>query len=91
MTPDLSDRDYEVYFGEQGKGKTLLMKSMSLSEVELERDNRYCDINFDTSHSFSFKMTRKSWYKIQKILGLTKPVYKKIRKGRRYVWYELYH
>lgn len=51
----------------------------------------YCSIDFDSSLSatFDFKFNRKEWYRIEKVLGLVKPIYKKKRKGKRYVWYEV--
>lgn len=50
----------------------------------------YCSIDFDSSllTTFDFKVNRKEWYRIRKTLGLVKPIYKKKRKGKRYVWYE---
>lgn len=57
------------------------------------KDNEptYCSIDFDSSLSatFDFKSNRKQWYRIRKLLGLVKPIYKKKRKGKRYVWYEV--
>lgn len=51
----------------------------------------YCSIDFDSSVSttFDFKFNRKEWCRIEKALGLVKPIYKKKRKGKRYVWYEV--
>ena len=51
----------------------------------------YCSIDFDSSVSatFDFKFNRKEWHGVQKVLGLVKPIYKKKRKGKRYVWYEV--
>lgn len=93
MAPDLSDmKDYEIYFGEQGKGKTLLTKLGTLENIELEHDSTYSDIgilSLSSEKTFSFKMNKESWYIIGKALGFIKPVYKKIRKGKRYVWYEV--
>lgn len=95
MAPDLLDiKDCEIYFGEQGKGKTLLTKLGTLENIELEHDSSYSDIDIlslpsEKTFSFSFKFNKKSWYRVQKALGLIKPVYKKMRKGKRYVWYEV--
>lgn len=94
MAPDLLDmKDYEIYFGEQGKGKTLLTKLGTLENIEFESDSSYCDIDvlsLPSEKTFSFKFNKKSWYRVQKVLGLIKPVYKKIRKGKRYVWVEVF-
>ena len=93
MAPDLLDmKDYEIYFGEQGKGKTLLTKFGTLENIELESDSTYSDIDIlslPSEKTFSFKTNKESWYIIGKALGLIKPVYKKMRKGKRYVWYEV--
>jgi len=43
----------------------------------------------DTSKSICFKMSNKQWCKVKRILGIEKPIYKKRRKGKRYVWYEV--
>lgn len=50
----------------------------------------YCSIDFDSSVSttFDFKFNKKELCRIEKALGLVKPIYKKKRKGKRYVWYE---
>ena len=52
----------------------------------------YCTVDFDSSVSstFDFKFNRKEWYRIRKLLGLVKPIYKKKRKGKRYVWVEVF-
>lgn len=92
MAPDLLDRDYEIYFGEQGKGKMFLMKNATLENIEFESDDTYSDIDIlslPSEKTFSFKLNKKSSYRLQKALGLIKPVYNKIRKGKRYVWYEI--
>lgn len=90
MAPDLLYmKDCEIYFGERGKGKTLYTKLSTLKNIELESDSSYCDIDIlslPSEKTFSFKFTKKLWYKVQKLLGLIKPVYKKIRKGKRYIW-----
>lgn len=51
----------------------------------------YYTVDFDSSASatFDFKFNRKEWYRIRKLLGFVKPIYKKKRKGKRYVWYEV--
>lgn len=91
MAPDLLDmKDYEIYFGGQVKGKTLLTKSgvTYISTIDKNINTELIDL-LSEERSFSFEMSGKSWSKILKILGLRSPEYKKIRKGKRYVWYEL--
>ena len=90
MAPDLLDRDYEIYFGEQGKGKTLLTKSgvTYISAIDKNINTELIDL-LSGERSFSFEMSEKSWSKILKRLGLRSPRYKKMRKGKRYVWYEV--
>lgn len=91
MAPDLLDmKDCEICFGEQGKGKTLLTKSGAtyISAIDENINTELIDL-LSEERSFSFEMSEKSWNKILKVLGLRSSKYKKMRKGKRYVWYEL--
>ena len=89
MAPDLSDRDYEIYFGEQGKGKTLLTKSgvTYITPIDKNINTELIDL-LSEERSFSFEMSEKLWNRVLKAIGLRSPKYKKMRKGKRYVWYE---
>ena len=47
------------------------------------------DLSLSTTGTISFKMNKKQWYRLQKSLGFIKPIYKKKRKGKRYILYEV--
>jgi hypothetical protein len=72
-------------------GKDVEVKGV-LSATDLEF-KEYCDdinsFDLSTTGEVSFTMKNKQWYRLQKSLGLVKPVYKKKRKGKRYIWYEV--
>jgi len=68
----------------------------SLDGIELSKDSHYCSgddvyvpINNNPSISFKFKFKNKNWYRIRKLLGMYKPIYKRKKKGKRYVLYEV--
>lgn len=70
-------------------GKWEEIKGSTYCTLE-NNDTTYNDsILTDMSHSFTFRMSKKQWYCFRKSVGLIKPVYKKKRKGKRYVWYEV--
>lgn len=89
MAPDLtniSNMDYHIIMND---GKELTLKGV----VEISSEDNihtYCgDIDSsvfeETTGTIQLNMSRKQWYKVQKSLGLIKPIYKKKRKGKRYV------
>ena len=87
MAPDLiKPNDTLYYMGDNGEWNAI----GGITHCDLKT---YCDIDSSVlettgSVTFDIKMKNKQWYKIQKLLGLIKPVYKKKRKGKRYVWRE---
>lgn len=85
MAPDLRVLHYLNANGEWEEIKGTLNCELKDSEPT------YYTVDFDSSLSatFDFKFNRKEWYRIRKLLGLVKPIYKKKRKGKRYVWYEV--
>lgn len=92
MAPDLiKPNDTLYYMGDDGEWNAISgMTHCGLKDSE----STYYDIDssvLETTGSviFDIKMKKKQWYKIQKVLGLIKPVYKKKRKGKRYVWKEI--
>lgn len=89
MAPDLIDISKILhYLNDSGEWREI--KGTLNCELK-DSEPTYCSIDFDSSASatFDFKFNRKEWYRIRKALGLVKPIYKKKRKGKRYVWYEV--
>lgn len=68
---------------------------LKYGKLELPKQDEYYTysdvpfVNLSVERIFSFNMSKKSWYRVQKELGLIKPVYRKMRKGKRYVWKEI--
>ena len=86
MVSDFLLGDSLCFMNDNGEWKELKGTLHMHSDIE----SKYCDISLDdTSHEMSFKMKKKDWYKFQKALGLIKPKYRKMRKGKRYIWYEI--
>lgn len=93
MAPNLtniSNMDYHIITDD---GKELTLKGVT--EISYDDNiHTYCDdidssVFEETTGTIQFNVSKKQWYKIQKSLGLIKPVYKKKRKRKRYVWYEV--
>ena len=64
----------------------------ALHGITISDDDVYTygdDMFVDTSCSMSFKFKNKDWYRIRKLLGMYKPIYKRKKKGKRYVLYEI--
>ena len=93
MAPDLiKPNDILYYMGYNGEWNAI-GGVIHLDLKNSDSESTYCDIGSSllettSSVTFDMKTNKKQWYKIQKELGLIKPIYKKIRKGKRYVWYE---
>lgn len=88
MAPDLMDYSKVLhYLKDSGEWREI---KVTLNCELKDSEPTYYNIDFDSSVSatFDFKFNRKEWYRVQKSLGLVKPIYKKKRKGKRYVWYE---
>ena len=92
MVTDLIIPDDKLYYmGDNGEWNAI----GGMMHCDLKNsESTYYDVDssvFETTGSVTFdvKMKNKQWYRIQKVLGLIKPVYKKKRKGKRYVWYEI--
>ena len=89
MAPDLIDNSKVLhYLSDSGEWREI--KGTLNCELKDSKPT-YCSIDFDSSVSATsdFKFNRKEWYRVRKALGLVKPIYKKKRKGKRYVWYEV--
>lgn len=88
MAPDLIDISKIFhYLNDNGESREL---KGTLYLNGQDKTLMYSYTEFDnTPHEFTFKMKKKQWYRVQKSLGLVKPIYKKKRKGKRYVWYEV--
>ena len=75
-------------------GRQLLLKGITGLHSE-DNIHTYCG-DVDSSilkategTTFNFKMNKKQWYRLQKSLGLIKPIYKRKKKGKRYILYEV--
>lgn len=87
MAPDLSTNN-KLYIQNEN-GNFVELKCGKLELPKQDESYTYSDLPFtalSTGATFSFKMKKKQWYILQKMLGLIKPIYKKKRKGKRYVW-----
>ena len=90
MAPDLLN-DNKLYI-QNADGDFVELKCGKLELPKQDESYTYSDLPFTslyTEKTFSFKMTKKSWYRMQKALGLIKPVYRKMRKGKRYIYKEV--
>ena len=89
MAPDLIyNSKFLHYLNDSGEWREI----KGTLNCELKDSELTCytvDFDSSTSTTFDFKFNRKEWYRIRKALGLVKPIYKKKRKGKRYVWYEV--
>lgn len=89
MVQDLSTNN-KLYI-QREDGNFVELKCGKLELPKQDESYTYSDLPFtslSTEKTFSFKIKKKQWYKIQKSLGLIKPKYRKMRKGKRYIWYE---
>jgi hypothetical protein len=90
MTQDLLTNN-KLYIQKED-GDFVELKAGKLELPKQDEYYTYCDtpfINLSPETSFDIKMKKKAWYRVQKALWLIKPIYKKKRKGNRYVWYEV--
>lgn len=92
MTPDLMEKPSMLYYiGEDGIEREITGAfNFQLSE-SLEKE--YCDIVSSLSEapkSIEIKLTKKQMHQWEKLIGLIKPIYKKKRKGKRFIHYEVY-
>lgn len=94
MAPDLTNISNMNYHIITDDGKELTLKGVT--EISYDDDNihTYCgDIDSsvfeETTGTIQFNVSKKQWYKIQKSLGLVIPIYKRKKKGKRYVWKEI--
>ena len=92
MAPDLiKPNDILYYMGNNGEWNAI----GGMLHCDLKNNEAtYGDIDSSVleptgEKTFSFKMKKKQWYSLQKSLGLIKAKYKRKRKGKRYVWYEV--
>ena len=92
MAPDLMEKPSVLYYiGEDGTVREMVGAfDFQLSESQ---EQEYCDIvsNLPQSpKSLSIKLTKKQMHQWEKLIGLIKPIYKKKRKGKRFIYYEIY-
>lgn len=90
MTQDLSTNN-KLYI-QREDGNFVELKYGKLELPKQDEYYTYSDVPFTAlsiDKTFSFKMGKKAWYKIQKELGLIIPKYKRVRKGKRYILKEV--
>jgi len=91
MMQDLSTNN-KLYI-QNKDGGFVEIKNGKLELPKQDESYTYSDTPFlnlsPEEKTFSFKMGTKAWYRTQKALGLIKPKYKKVRKGKRYVRKEI--
>lgn len=92
MSPDLMEKPSMLYYtGEDGIEREITGAfNFQLSEYQ---EQEYCDIVSslsETPKSLSIKITKKQMHQWEKLIGLIKPIYKKKRKGKRFILYEVY-
>ena len=90
MMQDLSTNN-KLYIQKEN-GDFVELKAGKLELPKQDEYYTYSDTpftNLSPESTLSFKMKKKDWYKFQKALGLIKPKYRKMRKGKRYIWYEI--
>lgn len=91
MAPDLIEKPSMLYYtGEDGIEREITGAfNFQLSESQ---EQEYCDIVSSLPQSptsIEIKLTKKQMYEWEKLIGLIKPVYKKKRKGKRFIYKEI--
>lgn len=88
MLPDINRENQTVYYKKENGEYTEIGVGTNLCALG-DYDKEYVNYIPSGHAHFDFKMTKKSMYRIQKLLGLIKPVYKRKKKGKRYILYEI--
>ena len=90
MMQDLSNNN-KLYIQKED-GTFVELKASKLELPKQDEYYTYSDVpfvNLSAERTFSFKMGKKAWCRVQKALGLVKPKYRKVRKGKRYILKEV--
>ena len=91
MIPDINIGNQKLYYKKDNDEWVELNTTKPIELVCLDDTKEYVEpLPHEISGEFSFHATRKSMYRIKKALGLIKPIYKRKKKGKRYVRYEIY-
>lgn len=88
MSPDINRENQKLYISTtDGKFKELYTSGV----VCVDTSQEYVGLLYpqEISCSFGFKLSKKQTYNVKKALGLIKPIYKRKKKGKRYVRYEI--
>ena len=90
MIPDINRKNQKLYYKKDNEEWVELNTTKPIELVCLDDAKEYVEsLPHEISSEFSFHVTRKSMYRIKKALGLIKAMYKKKKKGKRYVKYEI--
>lgn len=91
MIPDVNREYQKLYYKKDNDEWVELNTTKPIELVCIDNTKEYVEqLPHEISGEFSFHATRKSIYRIKKALGLIKPIYKRKKKGKRYVRYEIY-
>lgn len=90
MIPDINRENKKLYYKKDNEEWVELNTTKPIELVCIDNTKEYVQpLLHGISSEFSFHATRKSMYRIEKALGLIKPIYKRKKKGKRYVRYEI--
>lgn len=89
MIPDMNRENQKLYYSKDEEWVELNM-TKPIELICVDDTKEFVEpLPHEISGEFSFHATRKSMYHIKKALGLIKPMYKRKKKGKRYVRYEI--
>lgn len=87
MAPDIDRENQKLYISTtDGKFEELYTGGI----VCVDTTQEYVEPLYpqEVSCLFGFKLSKKQTYNVKKALGLIKPIYKRKKKGKRYILYE---
>lgn len=89
MIPDMNRENQKIYYSKDGEWVEL-NTTKPIELICTDNDVEYVTpLSHEISSEFSFHATKKTFYHLMKALGLIKPVFKRKKKGKRYVRYEI--
>lgn len=90
MIPDINRENKKLYYKKDNEEWIELNTTKPIELMCVDDTKEYVEpLPHEISGEFSFHATRKSMYRIKKVLGLIKLRYKKKKKGKRYIKYEI--